>query len=129
LETPLVEQLVEADRLMEHSLPGSTYMDEDALFSRQDDHSTCLDTSIWDPGADDSSRLSAKEDTTAHIGYGVIQGEITSSDGMQWHARVPNNTLDNGQFNRLSYAEGVFGDSKVYTSKSDNISEGYEVAH
>jgi hypothetical protein len=29
----------------------------------------------------------------------------------------------------LSYAEGVFGDSRVYTRKSDNNSEGYEVAH
>jgi hypothetical protein len=44
---------------MEHLLPGSTCMDEDALFSSQHDHSTCLDTSIWDLGADDSSRLSA----------------------------------------------------------------------
>jgi hypothetical protein len=69
LETPLVEQIVETDRFMEHLLPGSACMDEDALFSIQDDHSMCLDTSIWDPGADDSSRLSAQEDTTAHTGY------------------------------------------------------------
>jgi hypothetical protein len=55
---------VETDRLMEHLLPGSACIDEDALFSSQDDHSTCLDTSIWDPGADDSSRVSAQEDTT-----------------------------------------------------------------
>jgi hypothetical protein len=82
LETPLVEQIAEADRWMEHLLPGSHCIDEDALFSSQDDHSTCLDTSIWDPGADDSSRLSAQEDTTAHTGYSVIQGEIASSDGM-----------------------------------------------
>jgi hypothetical protein len=34
-------------------------MDEDALFENQDDDSTCLDTAIWDPGAYDSSRLSA----------------------------------------------------------------------
>jgi hypothetical protein len=59
LETPLVEKVVEADRLMEHLLPGSTCIDEDALFSIQDDHSMCLDIAIWDPGADDSSRLSA----------------------------------------------------------------------
>jgi hypothetical protein len=72
LETPLVEQLVEADRLMEHLLPGLACMDEDALFSSQDDHSTCLDTSIWDPGTDDSSRLSAQEDTAAHTRYNVI---------------------------------------------------------
>jgi hypothetical protein len=26
----------------------------------------CLDTSIWDPGTDDSSKLSAQEDTAAH---------------------------------------------------------------
>jgi hypothetical protein len=96
LETPLVEQMVEADRLMEHSLPGSACMDEDALFSRQDEHRMCMDTSIWDPDVDDSSRLSAEEDTNAHTGYSVIQGEIASSDGMQWHTGVPNNTLDNG---------------------------------
>jgi hypothetical protein len=59
LETPLVEQIVETDRFMEHLLPGSTCMDEDALFIIQGDHSICLDTSIWDPGTDDSSRLSA----------------------------------------------------------------------
>jgi hypothetical protein len=82
LETPLVEQIAEADRLMEHLLPGSACIDEDALFSIQDDHSTCLDTPIWDPGADDSSRLSAQEDTTAHTGYSMIQGEIASSDGV-----------------------------------------------
>jgi hypothetical protein len=46
LETPLIEQIVDADRLMEHLLPGSACIDEDALFSSQDDHSTCLDTSI-----------------------------------------------------------------------------------
>ena len=39
LETSLVEQIVDADRLMEHLLPGSTCMDEDALCSSQDDHS------------------------------------------------------------------------------------------
>jgi hypothetical protein len=63
LETPLVEQIVDADRLMEHLLPGSTCIDVDALFIGQDDNSTCLDTSTWDPGADDSSRVSAQEDT------------------------------------------------------------------
>jgi hypothetical protein len=124
LETPLVEQIVDADRLMEHLLPGSACIDEDALFSSQDDHSTCLDTSIWDPGADDSSRLSAQEDTTAHTGYSVIQGEIASSDGVQWHTGVPSSTVDSGQFNTLSYAEGVFGDSRVDTSRTDTSSEG-----
>jgi hypothetical protein len=116
------------DRLMEHLLLGSACIDEDALFSSQDDHSTCLDTSIWDPGVDDSSRLSAQEDTAAHIGYNVIQGKITSSDGVQWHTGVPNRTIDSGQFNMLSYVEDVFGDSRVDASTTDTRSEGYEVA-
>jgi hypothetical protein len=59
LETPVVEQMADVDRWMEHLLPGSDCMDEDALFDSQDDDNSCLDTSIWDPGADDSSRLSA----------------------------------------------------------------------
>jgi hypothetical protein len=50
---------VDVNRLMGHPLPRSTYIDEDALFSSQDDHNTCMDTSIWDPGTDDSSRVSA----------------------------------------------------------------------
>jgi hypothetical protein len=33
LETPLVEQIAEVDRLMEHLLPRSVCIDEDALFS------------------------------------------------------------------------------------------------
>jgi hypothetical protein len=119
LETPLVEQIVEVDRLMEHLLPGSICIDEDALFSSQDDHSTCLDTSLWDPGAEDSSRLSAQEDTTAHTGYSVSQGEMASSDEMQWHTGVPSSTVDSGQFSTSSYAEGVFGDSRVGTSRTD----------
>jgi hypothetical protein len=72
LETPLVEQSVETDRVMGHLLPISTCIDEDALFSSQYDHSLCLDTSTWDPGADDSSRVSAQEDTNAHTGYSVM---------------------------------------------------------
>jgi hypothetical protein len=123
LETPLVEQIAEADRLMEHLCPGSVCIDEDAPFSSQDDHSTCLDTSLWDPGADDSSRLSAQEDTAAHTGYSVIQGEIASSDGMQWHTGVPSSIAGGGQFSMSSYADDVFGDSRVDTS-----SEGSEMA-
>ena len=119
LETPLVEQVVEADRLMEHLLPGLTCIDEDALFGIQDDHSMCLDIAIWDPGADDSSRLSAQEDTTAHTGYSVIQGDIAPSDGVQWHTGVPSSMIDSGQFSTSSYAEGVFGDSRVGTSRND----------
>jgi hypothetical protein len=113
---------------MEHLFPGSACIHEDALFSIQDDHSTCLDTTTWDPGADDSSRVSAQEDTIAHTGYRVIQGEIEFSDGVQWHTGVPNNTVDSGQFNTLSHAESVFGDSRVDISRTDSGSEGYEVA-
>jgi hypothetical protein len=72
LETPLVEQIAEVDKLMEHLLPISVCIDEDALFSSQDDHSTCLDTTLWDPGADDSTKVSAQEDTTILTGYNVI---------------------------------------------------------
>ena len=71
---------METDRLMEHILPGSTYIDEDALFIGQDDHSTCLDISIWDSSANDSSRVSAREDTTAHTGYSVTQRELAVDD-------------------------------------------------
>jgi hypothetical protein len=59
----------------------------------------------------------------AHIGYSVIQREIASSDGVQWHTGGPNTTVDSGEFNTLSSAESVFGNSRVDTS-----SEGYEVA-
>jgi hypothetical protein len=104
---------------MEHLLPGSVCIDEDALFSSQDDHSTCLDTSLWDLGTEDSSRLSAQEDTAAHIGYSVSQGEMASSDEMQWHTRVPNSMVDSGQFSTSSYVEGVLGDSRVGTRRTD----------
>jgi hypothetical protein len=110
LETPLVEQMAEVERWMEHLLLGSVCIDEDALFGIQDDDSTCLDTTIWDPGADDSSRLSAQEDTNAHTGYSVTQGEMASSDGMQWHIGVPSGIVDNRQFITLSSVESVFSD-------------------
>jgi hypothetical protein len=71
LETPVVEKMAEVDRWMEHLLPRLDCMDEDALFGSQDDDKTCLDTTIWDPGTDDSSRLSAQEDTTTHTRYSV----------------------------------------------------------
>jgi hypothetical protein len=63
---------VETDSLFGHLLPRSICSDEDALLIRRDDHSTCLDTSVWDPGASDISRVSAQEDTTAHTGYSAI---------------------------------------------------------
>jgi hypothetical protein len=82
--------------VMEHLLLGSSCIDEDALFNNQDDHSTCLDTSTWDPGADDSSRVSAQEDTTAHTGYNLMQRDIAPTDGVQWQTGGPNNTVDSG---------------------------------
>jgi hypothetical protein len=59
LEIPLMHQVVETDSLLGHLLPGSIYSDEDAFFIGRDDHSTCLDTSVWDPGTYDISRVSA----------------------------------------------------------------------
>jgi hypothetical protein len=82
LETLLVEKIAEVDRLMEHLLPRSVWIDEDAHFSNQDDHNMSLDTTLWDPGTDDSRRLSAQEDTAIHTRYNVIKKELASSDGI-----------------------------------------------
>jgi hypothetical protein len=123
LETPLVEQTMETDRLMGHLLTGPTCSDEGVSLIGQDDHSTCLDTSLWDPGADDSSRVSAQEDTTAHTGYNVIQMGVAFGDGVQWQTGGPSSTVASEHFSTLSFAESVVGDSKIDTS-----SEGHEVA-
>jgi hypothetical protein len=72
LEFPLMDQVVETDNLLGHLLPRSICNDEDALLIGRDDHSTCLDTSVWDPDAADIIRVSAQEDTTVHTGYSVI---------------------------------------------------------
>jgi hypothetical protein len=72
---PLIDQVVETDSLLGYLLPGSVYGDEDALLIGRDDHSTCLDTSVWDPGTDDISRVSAQKDTTAHTGYSGFRWE------------------------------------------------------
>jgi hypothetical protein len=115
--------LVETGSLLGHLLPGSIYSDEDALLIGRDDHSMCLDTSVWDPGADDINRVSAHEDTTAHTGYGAIQIGVVVGDGMQWHTGGLSSTRDSGQFNALYFEECVVGDSIVDTS-----SERHEVA-
>jgi hypothetical protein len=122
LKISLLDQVVETDRLMGYSLPGQVYSDEDALLSGQDDHISCLDTSIWDLGADDISRVSAQEDTTAHTGYSAIQIGIAVGDGVQLHTGGLSSTMDSGQFSALSFEECVVGDSIVDTS-----SEGHEV--
>jgi hypothetical protein len=123
LEMPLVDQVMETDSLMGHLLPGPVYSDEDALLIGRDDHTSCLDTSVWDPGADDSSRVSAQEDTTAHTRHNVIQMGVAVVDGVQWHTGGPSSTVDSGKFSALSFEESVVGDSMVDTS-----SEGHEVA-
>jgi hypothetical protein len=114
---------VEIDRMLGHLLLGSIYSDEDALLIGRNDHSTCLDTFVWDPGIDDISRVSAQEDTTAHIGYGAIQIGVTVGDGMQWHTGGLSSTGDSGQFNALYFEECVVEDSIV-----DTRSERHEVA-
>jgi hypothetical protein len=113
---------VETNRFKEHLLPGSACMDEDALFSSQDDHSTCLDTSIWDPGVDDSSKLSAQEDTTAHTIYNMIQRELAVEDDVQLRMGRPSGTIDSRKFNTLSSVERVVEDFNEGTS-----SERHEV--
>jgi glycerol-3-phosphate cytidylyltransferase-like family protein len=123
LEIPLMDQVVEIDSLLGHLLPGSIFSDEDALLIGRDDHSTCLDTSVWYPGADDISRVSAQEDTTAHTGYDAIHMGVVVGDGVHWHTGGLSSTGDSGQFSALYFEECVVGDSIVDTS-----SERHEVA-
>jgi hypothetical protein len=85
LETPLFDKAVETNNLMGHLLLGPVYNDEDALLIGRDDHSICLDTSVWDTCTDNSSRVSAHEDTTAHTRYNVTQMGVAVGDGVQWH--------------------------------------------
>jgi hypothetical protein len=59
LGSPLIDQVGEIDMSMGYLLPGPVYSDEDTFLVGWDDHFTCLDTSVWDPGADDISRMSA----------------------------------------------------------------------
>jgi hypothetical protein len=40
----------------------------------------------------------------------MIQGEIASSDGVQWHTGVLSGTVDSRKFNTLSSAESVVED-------------------
>jgi hypothetical protein len=96
LATPLVEKIAEVVRWMDHLLLGSDCMEQDALFSSQDDHSMSLDTSIWDPGTDDSSKLSEQEDTVAHTGYSMIQRKLAVEDDVQLCMDRPSSTVDSG---------------------------------
>jgi hypothetical protein len=58
----------------------------------------------------------------------LSQGEIAPSDGVRWHTGVPSSIVDSGQFNTSSYAESVFWDSRVGTSRIDTSSEGSKMA-
>jgi hypothetical protein len=109
LETPLFDQVVETDNLMGHLLPGPVDSDEDALLIGRDDHSTCLDTSAWDPNANDSSKVSAHDDTAAHTGYSVIRRELEVGDGVQWHIGGPSSTVDNRQLVPYLLRRVLFG--------------------
>jgi hypothetical protein len=111
LRTPLFEQVTKTDSLMGHLLPGPSYSDEDVPFIDQDDHSMCLDTSVWDPGIDDSSQVSAQENTVVHTGYSMIQRELAVGDDVQSHIGGPSSTVDRDQFSALSFAESVVEDS------------------
>jgi hypothetical protein len=109
LETPLFDQAGDIDIWMGHLLLGPAYNDEGVHLIGQDDHSTCLDTSIWDPNTVYSSRVSAEEDTVAHTGYSVIQGERAVDDDIQSHIGGPRSTIDSGKFNTLASAECCWG--------------------
>jgi hypothetical protein len=123
LEILLFDQVVETDSLMGYSLPGSVYSDEDALLIGRDDHISYLDTSVWNLGVYEISRVSAHEDTNAHTRYNAIQMEVTIVDGVQWNTKGLNKTMDREQFSALSFEECVVGDSIV------DISSGrHEVA-
>jgi hypothetical protein len=120
LDIPLMDQVVETDSLLGHLLPGSIYSDDDTLLIGRDDHSTCLDTSVWDPGADDISRVSAHEDIAAHTGYSVIQMGVAIGDGVQWPTGGLSSIVDSGQFSALSFEECVVEDSIVDTSSEEH---------
>jgi hypothetical protein len=123
LDIPLMAQVVETNNLLGHLLLGSIYNYEDALLIGQDDHSMFLDTSVWDPGTDDISRVSAQEDKTSHTGYNEIQMGVTVGDGVQWHIGGLSSIVDSGQFSTLSFEECVVEDSIIYAS-----SERHEIA-
>jgi hypothetical protein len=113
LGSPLIDYVVETDMSMGYLLPGPVYSDEDAFLVCWDGHITCKDTFIWDPGADDISRVSAQEDTVVHIGYRVVQFEATVHDDVQWHRGGFSSTMDNGQYSALVLEECIDEDSTI----------------
>jgi hypothetical protein len=107
LGSPLIDQVVETDMSMGYLLPGPIYSDGDAFLVCRDSHITCMDTSVWDPSADDIGRMSAQEDTVVHTGYGAVQIEATVYDDVQWHTRGFSSTSDSGQCGTLALEECV----------------------
>jgi len=95
LGSPLIDQDGETDMSVGYLLLGPIYSDEDHFLVGRDDHITCVETSIWDPGSDDISRVSAQEDTTAHTRYRVVQMEAIVGDDVQWHSGGVSITTDN----------------------------------
>jgi hypothetical protein len=84
LGRPLIDQVVDTNRSMGCLLPGLVYSDDDAFLVGCNDHITCMDTSVWDSGAEDISRVSAQEDTIERIGYKVFHIETSIYDDVQW---------------------------------------------
>jgi delta-aminolevulinic acid dehydratase/porphobilinogen synthase len=72
-----------------------------------------MDTSVWDTGADDISRVSAQEDTIVHTRYRAVQIEAAVYDDVQWHSWGFNSTADHGQCGTLPLEEYVEEDSTV----------------
>jgi hypothetical protein len=66
LWSPLIDQVVETDISMGHLLQGSSYSDGDAFLVCRDGHITNMDTSVWDLGTYDISRVSEQGDTIVH---------------------------------------------------------------
>jgi hypothetical protein len=89
----LLDQVVETNSLLGYSLPGPVYSDEDTLLLGQDDHISCLDTYVWDLGADDISRVSTHENTVAHTRYSASRMGVAVGDGVQWHTGGLNSTM------------------------------------
>jgi hypothetical protein len=82
-----------------------------------------MDTSVWDLGTDDISRVSEQEDTFVHTGYRVVQIEATVYDDVQWHSGGFISTAYNGQCGALDFKECVNEDFTV-----DISSRSHEVA-
>jgi hypothetical protein len=96
LGSPLIDQVGETDKLMGHLLSGPVYSDEDTFLVGRDDHITCMDTSVWDPGADDISRSECTGGYNCTYRIQWIQMEVALGDDVQWHTGGLSSTEDSG---------------------------------